>query len=134
MWNLWNSPKLVNVDSLIKKKQYVSKYSVSFNSDKSWIGKLVRFIPIEAYNRVEACNTCHNVIPTEAYNRVEACNTCHNVIPTEAYNRVEACNTCHNVIPAEAYNRVEACNTCNNIIPIEAITELSDLDCKPIKK
>ena len=55
-----------------------------------------------AYDRVEACNTCYNVIPTEAYNRVEACNTCCNVISTVAYNRVEACNTCYNVIPTEA--------------------------------
>ena len=51
------------------------------------------------------------VISTEAYNRVEACNTCYNVISTEAYNRIEACNTCYNVISTEAYNRIEACNT-----------------------
>ena len=39
-------------------------------------------MPTVAYNRVEASNTCYNVIPTEAYKRVEACNTCYNVIPT----------------------------------------------------
>ena len=39
-------------------------------------------MPTEAYNRIEACNTCYNVISPEEYNRIETCNTCYNVIST----------------------------------------------------
>ena len=61
---------------------------------------------------------------TEAFNLVEACITCYNIISTEADDRVEACDTCYNKISIEAYNRAEACNTCYNLYQQKLITEL----------